>query len=289
VDAYRADILEPNETGAGAAVLVLGYRVALILTGSIALILADRIRWPAVYLLLAGVMLAVTAVSRLVPQTPAGVQPPATLTDAVRLPFIEFFERQGWLTGISILAFVVFYRFGDAMISNMSTPFLLQAGFTQSDVGAIQGGLGLIATIGGVFAGGAVIGAIGLNRSLWVLGGAQALSNLAYVALARSGSDYGLLTITIVTENICSGLGTAALVGFMTYLCNPRFSATQYALLSSVMAVTRDVLVAPAGALAEVTGWPLFFLLSFLAAFPGFLLLPRFAPWKSRGHEVPGD
>jgi PAT family beta-lactamase induction signal transducer AmpG len=178
-------------------------------------------------------------------------------------------------------------QLGDALVNNMSIPFLLKTGFTQTDIGWIQGGMGLVATIIGTLAGGAILSKIGINRSLWVFGALQAVSNLAYFVLAQVGKSYPFLVLTINIENFCAGLGTAAFVAFLMSLCNQRFSATQYALLSSLMAVSRDILVAPAGGLAEATGWSLFFLLSIVAAIPGLLLLPVFAPWNSRLAPIP--
>jgi PAT family beta-lactamase induction signal transducer AmpG len=159
----------------------------------------------------------------------------------------------------------------------------LQIGFTQTDIGAMQGGLGLVATIVGLLTGGAVISRIGIVRALWLFGMLQAASNLAYMLLADIGRNYPVMAATIVVENICTGLGTAALVGFITILCNPRFSATQYALLSSLIAVARDIVAAPAGSIAQSTGWPLFFLISFLAAIPGMALLVAIRPNTAHG------
>ena len=140
------------------------------------------------------------------------------------------------------------------MIGNMTTSFLLQTGFSQTDIGLIQGGVGLAATIVGVLVGGAVISRIGINRSLWVFGFLQAASNFAYLFLAHAGRNYPLMVVAIIIENLCYGLATAALVGFIMSICNPRFSATQYALLSSLIAIGRDVLAAPSGSIAQVTG-----------------------------------
>jgi PAT family beta-lactamase induction signal transducer AmpG len=281
-DAYRTDVLETYEMGAGAAVAVLGYRIALLITGSLALILADRIPWPTVYLLLA-VLMAIGMVTALwAPEPELRDRPPESLRDAVTLPFIEFFQRLGAVRGALILVFIVLYKLGDALVNNMSTPFLLKTGFTQTDIGAIQGGMGLLATIVGVLAGGAVLSKLGINRSLWVFGGLQAVSNLAYLGLSQVGRDYSFMVIAINIENFCAGLGTAAFVAFLMSLCNQRFSATQFALLSSLMAVSRDILVAPAGGIVEAIGWPLFFVLSLVAALPGLLLLPVFAPWNAK-------
>jgi PAT family beta-lactamase induction signal transducer AmpG len=280
-DAYRTDVLEKYELGAGAAVFVLGYRIALLVTGSLALILADRTSWSTAYLILAALMAIGLLASLWAPEPKIKGQPPASLTEAVVLPFVEFFQRLGSFRGAMILVFVVLYKLGDAVAANMSTPFLLKTGFTQTDIGAIQGGMGLIATIIGTLAGGALLTQLGINRSLWIFGGLQAISNLAYFVLALLGKDYSFMVITINIENFCAGLGNAAFLAFFMSLCNARFSATQFALLSSLMAVSRDILVAPAGAIAQAIGWQLFFLFSAVVAIPGLLLLPVFAPWNS--------
>ncbi|MBR8830377.1 MAG: Anhydromuropeptide permease [Chroococcopsis gigantea SAG 12.99] len=281
-DAYRTDVLEEREMGAGAATGVLGYRIALIVTGSIALILADRLSWPTVYLLLAGLMSIISIATFFAPEPTEDNFPPQTLFDAVWLPFQEFFQRSGVRRGIAILAFIVLYKLGDALVNNMVTPFLLKIGFTQTDIGAIQGGMGMVATIVGVLTGGALLSRWGINRSLWIFGGVQALSNLVYFVLSQLGKNYPTMILAINIENFCAGLGTAAFVAFLMSLCNQRFSATQFALLSSLMAVSRDILVAPAGQMAKVLGWPLFFAVTVLAALPGLALLPWFAPWHEK-------
>ncbi|WP_423753475.1 AmpG family muropeptide MFS transporter [Chlorogloeopsis fritschii] len=282
-DAYRTDVLTELEMGAGAAVFILGYRIALLVAGALALILADRIPWSSVYLLMAGVMIIGIVGSLFAPE-PKEITPPTSLAEAVILPFGEFFQRRGVISGFLVLLFITLYKLGDALLSNMATPFLLTIGFTKTDIGAIQVGMGLIATIVGALAGGAILSKIGINRSLWIFGALQALSNIAYFVLAQPQftKNYQLLVLTINIENFCGGLGTAAFVAFLMSLCNQRFSATQYALLSSLMAVSRDILAAPAGSIAQSTGWPLFFLITIVAAVPGLLLLPIFAPWNPK-------
>lgn len=281
-DAYRVDVLEEHEMGAGAAVTVLGYRIALLLTGSVALILADQIPWSAVYLCMAALMALSIACSWWAPEPVKRDQPPTTLAEAVKLPFLEFFQRSGLIRGALVLVFIVLYKLGDGLVNNMATPFLLQTGFSQTDIGAVQGGMGLIATIVGALAGGAILSKVGVNRSLWIFGGLQALSNLAYYTLAQTGRDYPLMVVAINIENFCAGLVTAAFVAFLMSCCNSRFSATQFALLSSLMAVSRDILVAPAGKIALATGWSTFFLLTLVASVPGLLLLPICAPWNAQ-------
>jgi MFS transporter, PAT family, beta-lactamase induction signal transducer AmpG len=279
IDAYVTDISDASEAGAASGVKVLGYRIAMIATGGGALVIADFMSWQTVYFLMGVLMLILAAISTRVREPVLRDRPPASIKEAVRMPLADFFARSGTARGTWILAFILLYRLGDSMINNMTTPFLLQAGFSQTDIGVIQGGVGLFATITGVLAGGLVIARIGINRSLWVFGILQAASNFAYLVLAYVGREYAVMVAAIVIENVCYGLATAALVGFIMSLCNPRFSATQYALLSSLIAVGRDVIASPSGSIAEKLGWPAFFLISIIAAIPGMLLLPLFAPW----------
>jgi PAT family beta-lactamase induction signal transducer AmpG len=286
-DAYRTDILEVQEMGAGAAIFVLGYRIALLLTGSAALILADRIPFHLVYLLLAGLMLLCVSFTLFAPEPKFDDKTPKSLKDAVILPFQEFFQRSGLVSGILMLLFINLYKLGDSFLGNMSTPFLLQTGFTQTDIGAIQGGMGLVATIVGTLVGGAIMSKIGINRALWIFGGVQAISNLFYFFLAQSGQNYPMMVLTINIENFCGGLGTASFIAFLMSICNHQFSATQYALLSSLNAVGRDILVAPAGKIVENIGWSWFFLFTILLAMPGLLLLPWFAPWNPKPINMP--
>lgn len=282
VDAYRTDVLEELELGAGAAVFVAGYRGALVITASVALILADRMPWKSVYLLMAAFMLVGILGTLIAPEPRIKIQPPESIRDAVILPFAEIFQRLGGKRALLSLVFIVLYKLGDSFLSNMSLPFLLKAGFTKTDVGAIQGGMGIIASIVGALVGGAVLSKIGINRSLWVFGILQAVSNLTYYVLALAGKNYQVMVLAINIEQFCGGLGNAAFLGFFMSLCNPRFSATQFALLSSFMAISRDLLASPGGLIAQKTGWPAFFLISIAAAIPGLLLLPFFAPWNSK-------
>lgn len=273
IDAYRTDVLSEREMGAGAAVNVLGYRIALFLTGSVALILADHIPWPSVYLFMAACMCVGMAASFRGPEPDDPGIPPASLREAVRDPFAEFFGRFGAGRALLTFAFIALYKLGDAVVANMTTPFLLDLEFTQTDIGLVRGGMGLAATILGVFAGGASLSRVGILKSLWVFGLLQAGTNLLYFVLAQAGHNYPLMVLTINLEYFSAGLGTAAFVAFLMSLCNHRFTATQYALLSSFMAFSRDLGAAPAGLLAELAGWGPFFLISCLLALPGLVLL----------------
>ena len=279
-DAYRTDVLHHREMGAGAAIWVLGYRIALLLTGALAFVLADRMPWPTVYLILSSLMLVGIIASFLAPEPELRDAPPTTLADAVVLPFNEFFTRSGMTRGFLILLFIVLYKYSDSLVSVMGTPFLIQAGYTQTEIGVIRGGAGLIATIVGVIAGGGLLAKIGINKSLWVVAVLQALSNLGYYALSVMDENRTWLLGVIIVENFIMGLATAALLAFMMMMCNKRFSATQFALLSSLVAASRDILTAPSGGIAEATGWPTFFLISIAAGIPALLMLAFIAPWR---------
>ncbi len=279
-DAYRTDVLREREMGAGAAMWVVGYRIALIVTGSFAFIFADRIGWPAVYMALSGLMLIGIAADFFAPEPLLRDAPPQSLTDAVVLPFKEFFQRSGLGTGLFILLFIVLYRYADWLAQTMATPFFLQTGFSQTEVGVVVGGIGLAATIVGVLIGGVVIAKIGLNKSLWLVLGIQAITNLMYYLLALQGKSTTMLTAAIVIENLAYGLVTASLLGYLMSVCNKRFSATQFALLSSLAAASRSIIVAPAGKWAEMMGWPMFFIFTIAMALPALVMLPWIAPWS---------
>lgn len=281
-DAYRVDVLDEREMGAGAALGVLGYRIALIVTGSFAFVLADRMPWPIVYLLMASLMF-VGIVAAIRAPDPVDETPPQSIASAVVDPFVDFFRRTGVAWGIAILLFIIFYQLPDRFAQNMATPFLLQIGFSQTEIGAIQGGIGIGATIVGVLAGGAVVAKLGINRSVWVVAFLQILSNLAYYWVSLVGPNELILIVVIIIENIAGGMVTAVFVALLMSLCSKKFSATQYALLSSLMAAARDIIVAPAGRIAETTGWPTFFLLTLAVGIPALLMLPLIVPW-SREH-----
>jgi PAT family beta-lactamase induction signal transducer AmpG len=206
--------------------------------------------------------------------------PPKTLVEAVVLPFADFFQRAGVLRALLVLLFVVAYKYSDSLAGSMTLPFLLQAGFSQSEVGAVFLGIGVVATIAGVVAAGAAIGSWGINRALWVFVVFQGLSNLTYYGLSLSGKNHAFMVGAVITENFGLGLVTGAMTAYLMSMCNKRFTATQFALLSSLMAASRDILVAPGGKIAESLGWPGFFLLTVAMAIPPLLLLPFIAPWS---------
>ena len=284
VDAYRTDVLDHREMGAGASVWVMGYRIALIVTGSFAFLLADRMPWPKVYIAISGLMLVGIVGSFIGPEPALKDEPPKNLAEAIRFPFQEFFQRTGFGQGIAVLAFIVFYKFSDGLAGNMTTPFLLQTGFTQTEIGVVLGGIGMISTIVGVLIGGTVVARLGINRALWIFAVFQGLSNLTYYGLALIGKNSTFMMGAIVIENVGLGFVTAGLLAFLMSVCNKKYSATQFALLSSLMSASRDIIVAPGGKIAESLGWPTFFIITVLAVIPALILLPIVAPW---GKETP--
>jgi PAT family beta-lactamase induction signal transducer AmpG len=308
IDAYRTDVLETKEVGAGVGIWVMGYRIALLFAGFIGFNLAGLWGWAWVYVLLAGVIGLGIFATIASPEPAIVTASPASLNEAVIKPFQEFFQRLGITQVLLILAFTIFYRFSDAMVGKMAVPFLKTL-FDDGTIGTVRQGIGLIATIVGTLAGGVILSKIGVNRSLWVFGILQAVSNIGYYAIAVVGKNDLVLLAAINVENFCSGLGTAGFLGFLMVLCNPNFSATQFALLSSLFAVGRDLLASPfSGESAQFIqnqmptwtainqipwlagsdgkGWALFFLFTLLLALPGMLFLPFFAPWNGEFKKV---
>jgi PAT family beta-lactamase induction signal transducer AmpG len=284
VDAYSVDVVTDREMGAGASLKVMGYRIAMIVTGGVAFMLADRMPWSTVYVIMGVMMLLGVGATLFAPEPVVREGTPTTLASAVVQPFADFLRRAGPATAVLLLLFIVLFSISDRMVQTMATPFLLETGYTQTQIGSIQGVLGLAATIVGVGVGGALVAKLSLNRTLWVVALLQMGSNVVYYWLSVTEPDLSRLTVAIVVENFCGGLVTAGFVAFLMSLCSRRFSATQYALFSSFMAFARDVLVAESGTLADATGWPRFFLLTIAAGIPALVLLPVLAPWK---REVP--
>ncbi|OGA19956.1 MAG: muropeptide transporter AmpG [Betaproteobacteria bacterium RIFCSPLOWO2_02_FULL_67_19] len=272
VDAYRTDILRAEERGAGAAVSVLGYRLAMLVSGAGALVVADQwLGWHGTYWLMAGLMVVGMAATWFALEPGGAAMAPKSLNAAVTQPMAEFFSRHG---AVWILLLVVLYKLGDAFAGNLTTAFLLQGpGFSATEVGAINKGFGLLATIIGALAGGALMTRLGLFRALLLFGLLQALTNLGFMLLAASGKNYALMIAVIGAENLCGGMGTAAYVALLMALCDRRFSATQYALLSALSAVGRVYVGPAAGYMVAAMGWGVFFFATFVIALPGIAML----------------
>ncbi len=272
-DAYRSDVLHKDERGAGAALSVLGYRLAMLVSGGLALILADQwLGWGATYMLMGGLMLLAALASFWAPEPEVPAQTPRSLTQAVIEPFNEFFSRP---EAVTVLVLIVLYKLGDAFAGALSTTFLIRAaGYTATEVGTVNKLLGLAATIVGALAGGALMAWLGLYRSLLLFGVLQAISNLGFWLISVGPHSIWLMAAGVGIENLCGGMGTAAFVALLMGLCNQQFSATQFALLSALSAVGRTYLAGPlTPPLVQYAGWPTFFLLTVLIALPGLLLL----------------
>jgi PAT family beta-lactamase induction signal transducer AmpG len=276
VDAYRTDVLEPSERGMGAAVAILGYRLAMLYSGAFALVLADHFSWREVYLLMA-VTMSVGLVTTLFARNPENDESaPKTLKEAVVQPLLNFFQRRG---ALEILLFVLLYKMDAVMTQALVTPFLLELGFTRTDIGLVNKGFGLTATIVGSLVGGALMMRLKMFQSLLSFGIFQGVAGLSFFALSLLGKSYPSMVFAIAAENFCSGMGNAVYAAFLMSVCDRRFSASQYALLSSVMALTRILATLPAGALVKSLGWPTYFIISTLVALPSLLLLKRFNKW----------
>ena len=279
VDAYRREDLSDAELGLGSSLYINGYRVGMLLASGGGLIMADHVSFSTVYLIMAACMLPGVLTTILAPEPVAAEGKPTSLREAVIQPLIEYFTRSG---AIWMLAFILLYKIGDTMASTMTTPFYLDIGFTKTEIGTVVKLFGFWATVAGGLAGGVLMIRLGINRSLWVFGILQALSTAFFAVLAHVGHDISLLSSVIAFENLSSGMGTAAFVAFMASITNKKFTATQYALLSSLMGAPRVFASAPTGFLAKHFGWEAFFIFCALVAIPGMLLLIRFAPWHLR-------
>ncbi len=278
IDAYRRDVLKNEEQGLGASFAVNGYRIGLLLAGAGALGIAQYWSWEAAYQVMAGAMLVSVIFTFLSPSVAGTASPPQSLRAAVIEPFIEFFSRSG---SVEILVFILLFKIGDQMASDMFNPFYLMVGYEKIQIAAISKVFGLWATIAGGLAGGVLLLRFSLYKCLWVFGILQAVSTLSYSWLATVPPTMTGLAFAVSFENFCGGLGTAAFVAFMASLTNRRFTATQYALLSSLMSVPRVFFGAWSGVLAEQMGWVLYFAFCAAIAIPGLLMLRRFHRWST--------
>ena len=310
IDAYRIEILEDDKLAAGAATAVFGWRMGQVGGGAAGLIFADIFPWSMVFAGMA-ILVLVGMVAILLNPEPAKptsdealemeeraeaflerkqhlphrlAMTLAWLYSAVICPFTEFMNRRGW---IAVLLFIMLYKFGDAVLAQMKVPFFLEMGFSNTEIAGIAKIFGFNAIIAGGFLGGLVLARLGIMRGLVVCGVLMAGSNLVFVAQALAGHDLTMLAVTIAVENITTGRGTTAFVAYLSSLCNVAYTATQYALLTSLMAFSRTVMSSGAGWLADRMDWISFFVVTTIAALPGLLLLlwmiRRYPPLKSAG------
>ena len=292
LDAFRRELLPELELGLGNAMHVNAYRIAGLVPGSLALILADRLPWSEVFVIKALFMLPGVAMTLMVKEPAIAAGAPRTLRDAVVEPFREFFGRHGLQSALLVLTFIFFYKLGDSLCTALATPFYLDMGFTKTEIGLIAKNAGLWPSVIGGILGGIWMVKLGINRALWLFGVVQVASILGFVWLAWLGtapSDAARLTalaIVISAEAAGVGLGTTAFVAYMARTTPPAYTATQLALFTSLMAVPRTFINASAGWLVERMGWYDFFWLCFFLALPGMLLLIRVAPWNGEAKAI---
>ena len=296
LDAYRRELLIDEELGLGNAVHVNAYKIAGLIPGSLSLILADHMAWSSVFMITALFMIPGILMTIFVKEPALKAGRPKTLKAAVVEPFNEFIHRNGVQTALLILAFIFLYKLGDSMATALATPFYLDMGFSKTEIGLIAKNAGLWPSVIGGLLGGVWMFKLGINRALWIFGFVQMIAILGFAFLATVGHSLLWLGIVIGIEALGVGLGTAAFVAYIAHTTHPLYTATQFALFTSLAAVPRTFANAGVGCLVEADkmrlfdyfdinclglGWYKFFILCFFLAIPGMLLLFKVAPWNS--------
>jgi MFS transporter, PAT family, beta-lactamase induction signal transducer AmpG len=273
LDAYRRESLSNEELGIGSSMFIYGYRLGMLVAGALALFLADQesLSWNAVYFIMGAMMSVGILTTWFAPEPTIPAPPPASWQEAITGPFLEFFSRPG---ALMMLLFILLYKVGDSMASEMLSPFMVDLGVSKTDYAMIVKVFGMIALMAGGLIGGLVVYRLGIVPSLFILGFLQMISTAGFVILAYTGNHLPTLTAVIAFETISSGLGQTAFVAFMASLTNKRFTATQYALLTSFMGIPRVFAGSTTGVLATWLGWEGFFLLCTVIALPGLFLIP---------------
>ena len=284
IDAYRRELLPDAELGLGNSFFVNAYRIAGLVPGGLSLIIADSVSWPIVFLSTAVFMIPGILCAVLMKEPDIGNAQPRTLREAIIEPFHEFFHRSNFKFALLILAFLLLYKFGDSLATAQLTPFYIDMGFTNTQIGATAKLVGFWSMVVGTFLGGFIMVKIGINRALWLFGGVQLLSifGLALLSVAKMNIYY--LGLAVGFEYLGVGLGTTAFVAFIAAQTNKIFSATQFALFSSIFAIPRSVTGLIAAFIVEKMGlgWTRFFLISAATALPGMALLYWVAPWNKQ-------
>ena len=285
LDAYRREILSDAELGLGTSVYVNGYRLAGLVPGSLSLILADHMSWSSVYIITALFMLPGLAMALLVSEPLASKSAPKTLREAVVEPFHEFLSRAGYSTALTVLAFIFAYNLGVYMAVSLATAFYLDMGFTKTDIGLIAKHAALWPAVAGGLIGGISMLKIGINKALWLFGAVQTVAILGFALLTQFPQDRLALAVVIGCEAFGVGLGTSAFTSFVARTTNPLYTATQFALFTSLASVPRTIIGASSGWMVERMGWFNFYLMCAALAVPGMLLLFKVAPWN--GDDAP--
>jgi len=289
LDAYRRELLHDQEQGLGTAIHVNAYKLASLVPGSLALILSDHLPWSTVFLITAAFTLPGILMTLVVREPQVHGAPPKTLREAVVLPFREFVMRDGLRHALLILAFIFLYKLGDSMATSLATSFYLDLGFTKTEIGLISKTSSLWASLIGGLAGGVWLMRIGIGRGLWIFGVAQMAAVLGFAWLAHAGHTLAGLATVISLEAFAAGLGTAAFTAYIASATDPRYTATQFALFTSLASVPRTFANAGAGYIVAQLGWFEFFVICTVLCVPGMLLLPKVAPWRAQPRESLGD
>jgi PAT family beta-lactamase induction signal transducer AmpG len=281
LDAYRRELLPDSELGLGNSIHIQTYRLAGLVPGSLALILADYLPWQTVFIVVAAFMAVGIVMTLVIDEAILDPKPPRTLVEAVIEPFREFIQRKGLGAALLVTAFIVLYKLGDNMAVALQTPLYVDLGFTLTQIGSIAKFSSLVSAVVGGLVGGLLMIRLGINRALWLFGFVQVFSILGFAVLAEVGANPWVLAVTVSLEYLGVGLGTAALTAFLARATNPVFAATQFALFSALASVPRLFANAITGVIVERIGWTSFFLLCFALAIPGMLLLFKVAPWNA--------
>lgn len=286
IDAYRRELLPDDELGAGNGLYVQAYRLSSFVPGSLAMIMAGFFPWSMAHLTIAAFMLVGLVTTLLISETSKEGEAPSTLRSAVIDPFKEFFNRQGWQQAVLILCFMMLYKLGDSMATALETPFFLDMGFSTVEIGSIAKISKTIGATVGTLLGGIAMIKLGINRSLWIFGGFQIVSILGYVLLSIVGYNHLVLALASGFEYLGVGLGSVALIAFMAKSTNRHFTATQFALFSSLASIPRTFVSATTGYIIEAIGYTSFFMVCFVFALPGMLMLFKIAPWNGAESQV---
>jgi PAT family beta-lactamase induction signal transducer AmpG len=285
IDAFRREMLSDQNQGSGTAIFVNAYKLSTLVPGSLSLILSDMMSWQAVFVITSLFMIPGIVTTLIIDEPKIYGAPPRNLREAVVLPFREFIFRKGWMHALLILAFIFLYKLGDSMATALATPFYIELGFTRTQIGLVAKNSGLWASLAGGLLGAIWMVKTGVNRALWIFGVLQAVAILGFALLAKTGLSTNehatlLLGLVIGFEAFAVGLGTAAFTAYIATATDPRYTATQFALFTSLAAVPRTFFNAATGFIVAQTGWFNFFIICFILALPGMLLLPRIAPWN---------
>jgi len=281
LDAYRRELLPDVELGLGNTIHVQAYRLSGLVPGALALILADHMAWHSVFIIVALFMCVGIGMTLVVDEAINDPDPPKTMVDAVIEPFKEFIQRRGLSSALLILLFLFCYKLGDSMATALQSPFYIDVGFSLTQIGTIAKFASLVAAIFGGLVGGVLMIKLGINRALWLFGIVQVVSILGFAVLSEVGANPWVLGVTVSLEYLGVGLGTAAFVAFIARSTNPKFAATQFALLTAVASLPRILASSVTGVIVEQVGWTNFFLLCTALAIPGMLLLFKVAPWNA--------